>query len=172
MATIADALVDEAETPSERDLALFIGRRAAPFLRTYWRGGGPLSGPFLLRSFALSWSWPAFLIPVPWLLYRKMYAIAFGYVAVIVLLGLSAPGAATSTGAAFSILMGLIGKGLYLQHALRRLRRADTRGLTGAQRDDYLQRAGGVSMAAATYGTLFVLSIIALAIVSSAALGL
>ena len=153
-----DVIADSVATEHERDLALFIGRNAGRFERA-WR-------EISLRRLPVTWSWPGFLVPVPWLFYRKMYLAAFSYVATIVILGLAAPDVAGRLAAAFSILIAVLGKSLYVYHARRRIRRADARGLSGAARDDYLRRAGGVSPAAAIFGTLFTLSGIVLTVVS------
>ena len=160
MAMVAgtDVIADSARAEDERDLTLFIGRNAGRFERawreiSWWR-------------LPMTWSWPGFLVPVPWLFYRKMYLAAFSYVAAIIIMGLAAPGTAGKLAAAFSILIAVLGKSLYVHHARRRIRRADARGLTGPARDAYLQRAGGASPAAAIFGTLFTLSAIVLMVVS------
>lgn len=63
-------------------------------------------------------------------------------------------GSAGGTGSFAAAAM--FAKTWYVHTALSRLRKADELGLTGAEREDYLRRAGGVSVIAGTLtGVLF-----------------
>ena len=107
MVTADDALATTEDALSERDLAVFVGRNAGRFLHAHHTGR---ILPGRCGRFALAWSWPAGLIPVPWLLYRKMYLVAFCYVASIVGLGLTMPEQAANLALLVTALMTILGE--------------------------------------------------------------
>jgi hypothetical protein len=122
------------------DLKTFFGPRADVYLATYEkmliaqdRGG-----------FVLTWSWPGFLLGFPWFFYRRMYAIGALLILVPLVIGILFPSASLASMAGIAAYA----KYFYVQSALRRTQKADTLGLAGAERADYLHRAGGVSIVA------------------------
>ncbi|MHA1565045.1 MAG: DUF2628 domain-containing protein [Alphaproteobacteria bacterium] len=130
---------------SPEDLALIIG--ANP-------------GRYMNRARRHSWHWPAALVPLPWLLYRKMYWECFALLAIALPLRIAFPDFITPT--VFPLLiLGLSAHALYLNSARRRIRKADRRDLPGARRHRYLARAGGVSWPGAILGTLITASVAA-----------
>ncbi len=129
---------------SRQDLALFIGTNAGRYLDRRQRHG---------------WHWPAALLPLPWLLYRKMYWECFALLALILPLRLAFPDFITPTLLPL-MMLGLYAHTLYMHSAHRRVRKADRRDLPGARRDRYLVRAGGISWPGAILGTLITVSVV------------
>lgn len=129
------------------DLVRFIGPNAASYIaRPTTRGALPWS--WLAR-----WHWPACLVTVPWLFYRKMYAGGLILVALPVVLGLIVPGGLFfGWTLVIGLVAGLFGRQWYLDHAARRI--ADTRRnfRAGAYRNAFLRHAGGVSIPGAILG--------------------
>ena len=66
-----------------------------------------------------------------------------------------------SAGSTTSILFAMWAKGFYVKYGLERISKADKLGLTGTERTDYLQRAGGVSLAAGIFASLIYVSMLA-----------
>ncbi|MGH8038557.1 MAG: GYF domain-containing protein [Stenotrophomonas sp.] len=97
--------------------AAFVGRNF-PVYRRKWRldqPGHPASG----------WHWPAFLFGAFWMLYRRMYAVAAGWIAILVglavvetLIGASS-GLSSATTLGASAVAGAMGNHFYLRHANR-----------------------------------------------------
>jgi Protein of unknown function (DUF2628) len=129
-----------------QDLTEFFGPKAEMYLAAYRAAyepglGAPRYG--LWRWFL----WVAFFFPVPWLLHRKLYLHALAVLVGTVTLGFVIPKLALSLGGNIALSLGLLlfGKRLYVDHALRALRKADERGLSGTERTAYLTRSGGRS---------------------------
>lgn len=129
------------------DLVRFIGPNAASYIaRSATRRTPPWS--WLDR-----WHWPACLVTVPWLFYRKMYAGGLILVALPVLLGLVVPGGLfLGWTLVIAIVAGLFGKQWYLDHATRRIEDALQNFPAGAPRNAFLRHAGGVSIPGAVLG--------------------
>jgi hypothetical protein len=142
------------------DLTTFFGPRAEVFLDTYEK---MRSGTGARRTAPKSWSWPVFLGSFTWFFYRKMYA----YGAMIVILPIILGYLFGSAGSALPILFAVWAKGWYVTYALNRIIKADTLGLTGAERSDYLQRAGGVSLPAGIFAGLLYAALLALVILAA-----
>jgi hypothetical protein len=70
---------DNADVDEWDEIALFVGDNIEAyqqkFRRLYNNGG----------KYALQWHWPAFCIPIPWLIFRKMYLWAVAYFVIMVL---------------------------------------------------------------------------------------
>jgi hypothetical protein len=131
------------------DLRTFFGPRADKYLAIYekMRAGN--------RSYAPGWNWVVFFTTFPWFFYRKMYI--FGSLLIFLpalagyLFGLT--GNAGLVGA-----LSVSANSQYVQSGMRRLQKADELGLIGERRQEYLRRAGGVSIVAGTLtGILFAL---------------
>jgi hypothetical protein len=142
------------------DLTTFFGPRAEVFLDTYEK---MRSGTGARRTAPKSWSWPVFLGSFTWFFYRKMYA----YGAMIVILPIILGYLFGSAGSALPILFAIWAKGWYVSYALNRIIKADGLGLTGAERSDYLQRAGGVSLPAGIFAGLLYAALLALVILAA-----
>jgi hypothetical protein len=103
------------------------------------------------RTLPRTWSWPAFLGAFTWFFYRKMYV--YGALVIFLPVVLSyLLGAAGGSGP--SVLFAMWAKGWYVNSALGRIAKADRLGLSGDERFDYLQRAGGVSWPAGIFAGL------------------
>ncbi|MET1027782.1 MAG: DUF2628 domain-containing protein [Dongiaceae bacterium] len=140
-------IVEGSETESFRtmrdDLCDFIGPNAEKYLRAYnskgWAG----------------YSFAAALIPIPWLMYRKMYVATAGFLFVAVIIGVLLPHGGFSLAGAF----GAMGKTLYLTQAERKIRKIDARDLPVAERMSLIRRAGGISWLGAAIGTIITIGL-------------
>lgn len=90
------------------------------------------------QSFS-SWNWPAFLFPVYWLAYRKMYLEAFLYV-VISLFSVIIPG----SGLIIRILVGIFANSYYRKKGMKII--VQTSGMTAGEAEQYISRHGGTSV--------------------------
>lgn len=129
------------------DLIRFVGPNAASYIaRSTTRRALPWS---LLDR----WHWPACLVTVPWMFYRKLYAGGLILVALPVLLGLVVPGGLfLGWTVVIGLVAGLCGKQWYLDHAARRIENARQNFQAGAPRNAFLRHAGGVSIPGAILG--------------------
>jgi hypothetical protein len=145
-------LLDETEQGSIRDdLTTFFGPNADKFLELYER---MRAGAGSRRAMPRAWSWPVFLGSFTWFFYRKMYVYGAALIFLPVIIGYLLG----STGSAMAIVFAMWAKGLYVNSALRRVYKARQLGLTGEERRNYLQQAGGVSLVAGTFaGSIFAL---------------
>jgi hypothetical protein len=152
------------ETERQRCLTLFIRENVDVYLEfydKYIREGGK-------SQLVFSWHWPAVLIPLVWLLYRKLYLWAVGFLLAVVfvnlalLLMVSKGVADTVVSLAVPAILAIFAKRIYVSHALRRIRKIDERNLAPAERDSYLERAGGVSIPGAVFGLIVMFSLMVL----------
>jgi hypothetical protein len=134
-------------------LLVYVGRNPEPYAATYRRmvRAGKAS--------MLSWSWSAFFFTFAWFFYRRMWLIG------LVIMGL--PGFLTqfgtemATGAliATPFVSALMGKGLYLNRAFRRIYRIDRSPRTEAEKRVAIMDAGGVSYVSGVLGGVLILSV-------------
>jgi hypothetical protein len=138
------------------DLRTFFGPRADKYLAIYekMRIGN--------KSYAPGWNWVVFFTAFPWFFYRKMYI--FG--SLLIFLPALASYLFGFTGSAgLAGALAVSANSQYVQSGMRRLQKADELGLIGESRQEYLRRAGGVSILAGTLtGILFALLVAALII--------
>jgi hypothetical protein len=139
------------------DLSLFFGPRAETFLHTYEK---MRSDTRARRSLPTTWCWPVFIGSFTWFFYRKMYVLG----ALLIFLPLIFAYLFGSAGGSTWLLFAMWAKGLYVNSALERISKADQLGLTGAERSNYLQRAGGVSVPAGIFAGLIYVCLLALVI--------
>lgn len=146
-ATAARPVADPA---LEADLRLFIGPRADAYL-AYFRGRYRDPG----QSLDLSWHWGAALFPIPWMFYRKLYVLGFGLLLLPVVAGALLPHKAGVSlgGLSLALFCGLLARRVYLDHAIRCIRRTDAAGLAPAERGARIRRTGGVSWLGAGLAT-------------------
>lgn len=151
------ALFQEANQERVRaDLRTFFGPNADVYLATFdkmrARGG----------KFPITWHWIAFFTVFPWFFYRKMYAVGAGLVllpfAFAFFLGPAPGGSLAAT--------GIIAKGTYVHMGLARILQADALGLSGPERSQYLERAGGVSVVAGTLAAFVFVAMLGIAILA------
>ena len=154
-------LLDDVDQQRVRlDLTTFFGPRAEVFLDTYEK---MRSGTGTRRTAPMTWNWPAFLGSFTWFFYRKMYL----YGAMIIILPIILGYLFGSAGSALPILFAIWAKAWYVTCALNRIVKADKLGLTGGERTDYLQRAGGVSLPAGIFAGLLYAALLALVILGA-----
>lgn len=133
------------------DLQEYFGPRADKYLEVYEKMRASKAG------YTTSRNWIVLLTGFPWYFYRKMYITGTLLIFLPVLL---------------NYLFGLTGNlgvaaGLYLTanvqyvwSGIKRIEKADTLGLIGDERRDYLRRAGGVSVVAGTLSGLLCAAIV------------
>jgi hypothetical protein len=163
----ANSLLEFLSNPDQerirRELATFFGPDSDYFLETYEKMRNGPKGP---RLYARTWCWPAFLTTFVWCFYRKRYvegaAIILVPILAKILFGFGAVGAVWG-------VMATHAKPLYVLSGLRRIVKADELGLSGDERLDYLQRAGGVSLAGGAIGGFIYSGLLALVIFAAAA---
>lgn len=127
------------------DLATFFGPRSDLYLAFYEKMR-------IQDGWASGWSWPVFFGSFIWFFYRKMYIWGASLILAPIVLALLFP---SLSGGAF-VYFAVAAKPIYVHAALKRIKKADELGLSGAERTDYLQRAGGVSrIAGLLAGVLF-----------------
>jgi hypothetical protein len=156
------ALFDAADQWRVRaDLETFFGPRADVFLAVYekMRANQPAR-----RSTTRTWSWPVFLGGFTWFFYRKMYT----YAAIVIFLPMIFGYLFGRVGGSAFILFAIEAKAWYVSHALSRISKAGALGLTGPERADYLQRAGGVSLPAGIFAGLIYSLLLAFVIIAVA----
>jgi len=128
---------DEIQERVLSDLRQFFGPGPEPYLNIYEQ---------MRQAKAMNktwgWSWPAFLLGFVWFFYRKMFLL--GAVMVLAPLVFGLLFGRTGVGGV-ELALAALAKPIYVQRAISRIEKADALGLTGAERADYLKRAGGVS---------------------------
>ncbi|MDP9195868.1 MAG: hypothetical protein M3O22_03725 [Pseudomonadota bacterium] len=121
---------------AEDDLRAFVGPRADLYLAR-WR-------MIALSGRSTGWNWPAALLTGFWLLYRRMYLWFLPYAMATLFFWF--PGGISGVLWFFvtTVVFGLFGDWLYLQHARKKVRWASAAmGLSGDRRP-MLSRMGGV----------------------------
>lgn len=142
--------------PSEHDLRVFLAVRPEPYLRHYRAlYGGRRREKSSRRQWAVSWLWPAFLVTVPWMFYRKMYSGGIILIALPIIFEHILPGALfVGSGIVIAIAAGVFGKSWYLDHALNRIEKARREYSSDDGRFAYIAHAGNISVAGAIFGLL------------------
>jgi len=141
--------------------ATFVGEKNTEFylqrFSQFERGGG-----------SVSWHWPAFFVTSYWLLYRKMWLLALGYIFAVPFLfqlidmlvsSVVAPDLAGVTYLLLYVVFGFIvmpmyANKLYYQHASGKIEKIKNRGGSDAETRDRVARRGGTSL---VFIVLFVL---------------
>jgi hypothetical protein len=119
---------------AEHDFAVFIGKNSEKYLvrfKGFMQGGQD--------SFAVTWHWPAFIVPFFWLLYRKLY----GWSILALVLGL-----VPYVGIMSHIAFGMAAHYIYYRHAKEKLLGLKARQSSETERAADMARAGGVNNAA------------------------
>jgi len=93
------------------------------------------------NSKKVSWNWCSFLVPVYWLLYRKMYMYAGIYLILSFVLSFMG-----GLGIAMQILMGLFGNYIYMTNIYSLAAQAKV--LQAAEKEKFITKKGGVSKTA------------------------
>ena len=109
------------------------------------------------QNFA-SWNWPAFLFPLYWLAYRKMYLEAFLY-GVISLLSVIIPG----SGLILRIVVGIYANSYYRKKGLKII--IQTSGMTDGEAGMYISKHGGTSVLS-IFITILITVFLAIAVIA------
>lgn len=105
--------------------------------------------------FAPSWCWPAFALTVPWMFYRKMYTGGIILVALPIILDNLLPGSIfLGSGLLIAVVAGICAKSWYLDHVANRIAKAGRQFADESDRNVYIGRARGVSLAGGVFGVL------------------
>jgi hypothetical protein len=151
------------EAPNLRkDIETFFGPRAEIYLKVFDRTLENLRNG--KNGSGFGFSLPAFVGGFVWFFYRRMYLYgAFALLAPIIA-GLLIGG---SGGTSMAAVLGLMAKPIYMQWAIARVKKADALGLVGAEREDYLRRAGGVSIVAGVLAGILFLALFAIFVLTT-----
>lgn len=141
--------------------SLFVGPNAGKFEATRDKIHAAGGKNRMVRS----WSWPAFLVPQIWLLYRKQWGMALA-VTVLPMLFAYLIGSRGASGLTIAILMGMWGRSLYVMAAEQRIAKIGALGLGAAETRERVSRAGGVSRVAAIIGSIVLALCIAILILA------
>ena len=153
----AEALFDRPDQDRVRaDLAEFFGQDGEAYLATYEK----MRASTRRQHSVFAWSWPAFLVSFAWFFYRKQYVLGALIVLLPLVLGYLLGG---SGGSSAAIVIAVLAKPSYVRAALERIVKADALKLEGAERADYLRRAGGVSPAAGGFAAIVLAGLVVLA---------
>jgi len=135
-------------TPPQEDataplIEAFIKSNWASHYRKAWEKLGTPTG---LRPSGTTWNWPAALIPMLWMLYRRLWLYAFGWFVLSSALGVAIPDYALWTWLASIILFGMYGDRILLARAWRASDAALRQYGPGDQALAAVSKQGGTSM--------------------------
>ena len=154
------------EGTSERSLfTLFFGPKADLYLATLEKLREKNAA---LTSPVMTWCWPALFVPLPWLLYRKMWAAAAAIVILPILIYYFVPIGGGVGGTVSSIVIAMFAKSFYVQSAAGKIRRIVSENADPEVVRDKVRRAGGVSVAGAVIGSCILLAVFVVAFVAAA----
>jgi hypothetical protein len=145
------------EALGEDDLRLYLGPNPGPYV-AYWESARASGHPFVW-----GWNWWGLLFPVPWLFYRKIWAVGAAVVLLPVLLD-AVLGFGSEAGIGLAALIAAGGKALVIERAERKSKSVDALGLLSQESIARLRRAGGVSRPGAAIGALMMLAVLILAL--------
>jgi hypothetical protein len=145
------------ESLSEDDLRLYLGPSPGPYV-AYWERARATGLPFFW-----SWNWWGLLFPIPWLFYRKIWALGAAAVLLPVLLDVVL-GFGSEIAIALAALIAAGGKTCVIERAERKSRTIDALGLLSQESIARLRQAGGVSRPGALLGALMMLAVLILAL--------
>ena len=145
------------EALREDDLRLYLGPNPRPYV-AYWERARRSGHPFVW-----GWNWWGLLFPIPWLFYRKIWAVGAAVVMLPVLLD-AMLGFGSEAGIILATLIAAGGKALVIERAERKSQAIDALGLLTQDSIARLRRAGGVSRPGAVIGTLMMLAVLILAL--------
>ncbi|HEU0071222.1 MAG TPA: hypothetical protein VFS04_08000 [Alphaproteobacteria bacterium] len=128
-------------------LSAFIGPRAQTYVR-HWQN--TTAGA---RKFYSGIVWQVLLVPVPWLLYRKMYLAAAVVFFLPIAFELLFPGNKVF-GIPFAVAIAISAKDYYLYHAKTKIKKIAARYPDTEQQREKIARTGGVSWPAAIIGVV------------------
>lgn len=96
------------------------------------------------RGTAFSWSWAAFFVTEPWLIYRKRWAAAAGMLFLTMIMAFMFPKQSIAL-LPFRIVLAMMAKSLYVNSAASHIKRVVARQNSAAEAAVAIRAAGGVS---------------------------
>ncbi|MEM7221687.1 MAG: DUF2628 domain-containing protein [Pseudomonadota bacterium] len=151
-----DPYAPRAASPvAAEDLRIALGPNDEPYMALWRRAQRARLGHYG------SWCWWGFLTPLPWLFYRKLWAVG---AALVLLPILSQAVLDTGAKAGFGLmaLVGGFGMPMVIERCQRKARRVQALGLPAGEAIERLRKAGGVSLPGAIFGGLLTFSYLAL----------
>jgi hypothetical protein len=141
----------------QQDLGEFFGPGAEKYLAVYekMRARNMAYAPFTSN-------WTVFFTGFPWFFYRRMY-LAGSLIIFLPVLAAYLFGSAGNIG--IGVVLAVLANSQYVLSGMRRLLKADALGLAGEERQEYLRRAGGVSVVAAVLASMLFASMAAVVII-------
>ena len=150
----ADITPNLADSSAEGDLMAFIGPKSTDYYIERFRR--------IEEGKSLSWHWPAFFLTSGWLLYRKMWLLALGYIIVLPLLATFLSAAVSAAvndalggflylayvGATFLVIPWFASR-VYHSRARARIDKINSFGYDERRRRRSIEAAGGTNIVAA-----------------------
>jgi Protein of unknown function (DUF2628) len=137
----------------ERLLKLFVGPNADTFLKVHY--------DLNANKFPKSFNWVAFLFPMPWLFYRKMYLWGIALLLIPTILYTVFPDLPDVNIAVGGIFL-IMGNRFYIESATKKIKKIEALGLSPEELDERIRNTGGVSKAGAIFGGIIMISMVAL----------
>tara|TARA_Y100000588_G_scaffold201336_2_gene214942 strand:- start:2 stop:697 length:696 start_codon:yes stop_codon:yes gene_type:complete len=134
-------------------LLVYVKRNPKPYAKTYLRMVEKR------KLSLLTWSFPAFFFSFAWFFYRRMWVIGIVILALPEILGQFSTEMATGALFAIPFVSGVMGEGLYLNRAFRRIYRIDQSAETDEEKHISVEDAGGVSYVGAMLGGIMLMTI-------------
>jgi hypothetical protein len=139
---------------SDPRLPAFVGPNFEKY-KARWQKAFQKKGTIKRASAAVSWNWPAFIVGLPWLFYRKMYLYGFVYGVAILATDVADEIVNLPNGifVGLTLMSGMFGNAWYFAHALRKFEAAVDLNGDPAAADAFLSKNGGTNWVAATAAT-------------------
>ncbi|MCH9809339.1 MAG: DUF2628 domain-containing protein [Alphaproteobacteria bacterium] len=137
----------------------------ASFIGPNWGKFEAAFGPWSEGRHAFSWNWAAFFVPIPWMLYRRMYMECGLMVLAVAVIGYIAGGSGSWSAA----VVAMLAKPIYFMHAQRKIGEIRKAGGSPADVAARIAAAGGVSPVGAWVGGILMFAAIALVVMAGLA---
>lgn len=124
---------------SRDDLNNFIGSKSAKFLKV-WDEAKEYGS-----NLTLSWTWPAFFVPIIWLLYRKMYREGCAVIILITAI-LFVPKISIVILTAVHVAIAALAKDWYFRSANRKIQKVKEKQVSQGEISEQLAKEGGTSI--------------------------
>ena len=158
----ADQLDLDKNNPDEQRKALFVGDE----YQNYYKEKFALITP---KKQISGFNLPAFFLTFAWFFYRKMYAIGFGFLALVFVIGLICEYlnfTPSSLGIGISVLYGLMGNAIYKQFVEKKLSNIQKLNSHTVDLDTEIQKQGGTSLVAGAITLTIMILLTVLAFIS------
>ncbi len=134
-------------------LLVYVKRNPKPYAKTYLRMVGKR------KLSVLTWSFSAFFFSFAWFFYRRMWLIGVLLMAIPGLLAQVSSDLSNGALVAIPLVAGIMGKGMYLNRAFRRIYQIDQTTLSDEEKRTAIEDIGGVSYVGAILGGIMLMAI-------------